>query len=310
MQGTAVEWSLVPLDRCEICGERERMRLGIRSNVQLSRTLALPPGAPVTTVFRCRGCRLVYCDPQPRGHSVEEVYGGVDDYFTIEIDEQRLDWYRRVAERLAGYREGRKGRLLDVGCGRGELVHAARQAGWDAHGIDPDGHFVEFARRRFGLTTVRAADLDDADLPRRSFDAVTLNGVLEHIPNPVETVRKAAALLAPGGVLFFEVPHGDVIRFAAADLVLRALQSPFSTHLSPFHPPYHLYEFSRRSVRRLAAAAGLDLLAVRYFPGSNRFPRGPGLRARAMRLAYGVLVRMENATGRTYNLHAFLRAPM
>jgi 2-polyprenyl-3-methyl-5-hydroxy-6-metoxy-1,4-benzoquinol methylase len=263
----------------------------------------------MTTVFRCRQCRLVYCDPRPAGDTVEEVYGSVDDYFTIAINQQRLDSYRQLAERLTAHRHGSKGLLLDVGCGRGEFVHAARQVGWKAYGIDPNRHFVEFARQRFELATVRAADLDDPSLPRGSFDAVTLNGVLEHIPDPVATVRKAAELLARGGVLFFEVPHGDVIRFAAADLVLRALRRPFTTHLSPFHPPYHLYEFSRAAVDRLAAAAGLEVLEVSCFPGTNRFPRSASLRGRMLRLAYGALVRLENATGRTYNLHAFLRAP-
>jgi hypothetical protein len=262
----------------------------------------------MTTVFRCRQCRLVYCDPRPAGDTVEEVYGTVDDYFTIAIDQQRLNSYRQLAERLAAHRHGSKGLLLDVGCGRGEFVHAARQVGWKAYGIDPNRHFVEFARQRFELATVRAADLDDPSLPRGSFDAVTLNGVLEHIPDPVATVRKAAELLARGGVLLRGASRRRHQVCGCGPCSARAAPP---VHHSPLAvpPAIPLYEFSRPAVDRLAAAAGLEVLEVSCFPGTNRFPRAASLRGRMLRLAYGALVRLENATGRTYNLHAFLRAP-
>lgn len=109
MRSSGVNWSFVPVERCEVCGERLRTRLGIRSDVRLSQTLRLPREAPVTTVFRCARCRLVYCDPRPQGRSVEEVYGDVEDYFTIPIDQERLSHYSELAERLASYRSGTKG---------------------------------------------------------------------------------------------------------------------------------------------------------------------------------------------------------
>jgi 2-polyprenyl-3-methyl-5-hydroxy-6-metoxy-1,4-benzoquinol methylase len=290
-----------------VCGSSERRRLGLRGDAPITASLGAREDAPTTTVYRCRGCRLVYCDPIPSGDTVEDVYGGVEDYFTIPIDEARLEYYRSVGRTLLDVRGGRAGRLLDVGCGRGEFVHAAGQVGWEAHGIDPDAPFVEYARARFGLETVTAAEIDASGFPPGSFDAITLNGVLEHIPEPVPALEHAARLLAPDGVLFFEVPNGDVVRFAAADLVLRALRSPFTSHLSPFRPPYHLYEFSPASARRLVESAGLTLFDLRFHPGTNRFPRLGSARARLLRFAYGALVGVENATGRTYNLHAYAR---
>jgi 2-polyprenyl-3-methyl-5-hydroxy-6-metoxy-1,4-benzoquinol methylase len=301
----ARRWSFEERGRCEACDGTRRRRLGLRGDRPLTASLR-SDGQVVTTVYRCAQCGLVYCDPVPLGVSVEEVYGGVDDYFTIAIDDERLAYYRSLAEDLRR-RTGRAGRLLDVGCGRGEFVYSASQVGWDAHGVDPDSAFVDFAKRRFGLTNVVAAELDEAGFADGSFDAITLNGVLEHIPRPRAALVHAVRLLAPGGILFFEVPNGAVLRFSAADAVLRLIGSGLTSHLSPFRPPFHLYEFSAAAARRMLDTVGLACEAVHFHPGKNRFPHYSGLRNRLLRTAYGALVAAENATGRTYNLHVYAR---
>jgi len=298
-------WSFEGRGQCEACDATRRRRLGLRGDRPLTASLR-SEGQIVTTAYRCSQCGLVYCDPVPLGVSVEEVYGGVDDYFTIAIDDERLAYYRSLAEGLRR-RTGRAGRLLDVGCGRGEFVYSASQIGWDAHGVDPDSAFVDFAKRRFGLTNVVAAELEDAGFADGSFDAITLNGVLEHIPRPRAALVHAARLLAPGGILFFEVPNGGVLRFSAADTVLRLIGSGLTSHLSPFRPPFHLYEFSAAAARQILDKVGLTCEAVDFHPGQNRFPHYPGLRNRVLRMAYGALVAIENATGRTYNLHVYAR---
>jgi 2-polyprenyl-3-methyl-5-hydroxy-6-metoxy-1,4-benzoquinol methylase len=233
------------------------------------------------------------------------VYGTVDDYFAIPIDQSRIDFYTRLATNIADIQNG-YGRMLDVGCGRGEFVYAARQIGWDAHGIDPDSHFPEFARRRFGLTTVRSVPLSDVVAAGETFDALSLNAVLEHIPRPTETMRQASLVVRPGGTIFIEVPHGQILRFWAADVMLRLLGNPSTTHLSPFHPPYHLYEFSRQAVSTLLSRTGFEVVRVEFWPGSNRVPANM-LSARLKRILYGALVAAENMSGRTYNLHVYAR---
>jgi hypothetical protein len=216
-------WSFESVAQCEICGSPERRRLGIRTPQPLTRSLRMPDGLPSTSVFACSGCGLIYSDPRPSGNSVEDVYGTIDDYFCIPIDEQRMRFYRDLATRLAALQPA-PGRMLDVGCGRGEFVCAARSVGWDAHGIDPDRHFPEFARQRFGLTTVRALDLADVVSAGERYDAITLNAVLEHIPRPQETLRVSPLRVQPRRRRAAARGHG--IRHAARRVLARHQSIP------------------------------------------------------------------------------------
>lgn len=299
-------WVYQPVPRCEVCGSSDRRWHGVRTPQPVTQALHVDPSLPRTDVYECRDCGLFYSDPRPSGHSVEAVYGTVDDYFSIAIDDARLEWYRGLARKLERIR-GTAGTLLDVGCGRGEFVAMAREVGWDASGIDPDPHFVEFARSHFGLESVRSVELEVLEAEGATFDAMSLNAVLEHIPEPAVTVGRISRMLRPGGALFIEVPHGHIARFWAADRLLRLAGSRATTHLSPFHAPYHLYEFSERSLRVLLDRFGIDVVHVEFWPGTNRAPRGRGVKGRLMHILYGALVRLENLTGRTYNLHVYAR---
>jgi len=91
------------------------------------------------------------------------------------------------------------GRLLDVGCGDGTFLLAARAAGWRTAGTELN---PELARAE-GLDVHPALDGVRALAP---FDAITLWHVLEHLPNPGDTLDSLRALLAPGGVLIIAVP--------------------------------------------------------------------------------------------------------
>lgn len=98
------------------------------------------------------------------------------------------------------------GRLLDVGAAGGAFVVEAAAAGYDAWGIEPTPAFATHARNTFGVD-VRAATLEDTPLERESLDVVTMWHVLEHVPEPVEQLRRVAAALRPGGVVAIEVPN-------------------------------------------------------------------------------------------------------
>ena len=96
--------------------------------------------------------------------------------------------------------------VLDVGCGRGELLGLLREAGVEAHGIDADSDMVAYARGD-GL------DVEQADLVEYlqragddSLGAIFMGQVVEHLPAPtlVQTFQLAAAKLRPGGVLIAE----------------------------------------------------------------------------------------------------------
>ena len=97
------------------------------------------------------------------------------------------------------------GRLLDVGCGDGELGALMMERGWRVSGIEPSAPAVERARRR-GVDAVEGT-LETAELEPGAWDAIVFNHSLEHIPAPVEALARARDALRPHGLVAISVPN-------------------------------------------------------------------------------------------------------
>lgn len=115
------------------------------------------------------------------------------------------DYPVKLARRLLETAYGAPGRLLDVGCGRGEYLSAFAGLGFDVAGVDvsPDA-----PRLAGGAFPVAVADLETQPLPypAESFDFVFSKSVVEHVRAPVSVLAKAYAALKPGGVAVVMTP--------------------------------------------------------------------------------------------------------
>lgn len=136
------------------------------------------------------------------------------------------------------------GRLLDVGCGSGEWLQTMRGLGWQGEGVDFDEAAVKVGRQR-GLA-VRCGTVQQQNYPSESFDAIILNHVIEHVPEPVGTVSECRRILKRGGKLVLCTPNSSSL----GHLV-------FKENWRGLEPPRHLHLFSPQSLRRL-----LDLAAI------------------------------------------------
>lgn len=144
-------------------------------------------------VWTCGGCGWGVTEPvpdEPGRYYPQAYYGGrhgVTERFCLR---RRLRWIGRTT-----------GRLLDIGCGDGSFLLAARRAGWDVAGIERNTG----PARRAGLRV--AENLEELEKQGGSpFDRITLWHSLEHIAEGPELVRKAAGLLASGGKIVIAVP--------------------------------------------------------------------------------------------------------
>ncbi len=146
------------------------------------------------------------------------------------------------------------GRLLDVGCWKGDFMAAALAAGKcrEAVGVDIVEAGVEWARAR-GLDA-RLHNLNDGPLPfpNASFDAVTMLGVLEHLFDPYFAVAEARRVLRAGGCFIVAVPNAASFSNRARILAGR---SPV-TSLDPGWDGGHLHYFTVHSLRQLVRQAG------------------------------------------------------
>lgn len=97
------------------------------------------------------------------------------------------------------------GRLLDVGCGDGELGERMSARGWHVAGIDPSPAAVGRARDR-GVDAVEGT-LETVAVESSAYDAVVFNHSLEHVPAPVEALAAARRATRPNGLLAVSVPN-------------------------------------------------------------------------------------------------------
>jgi 2-polyprenyl-3-methyl-5-hydroxy-6-metoxy-1,4-benzoquinol methylase len=205
------------------------------------------------TVVRCASCDLVYVNPAFDADHYQAMYGS-REYQAIMKDLGEASHEYRV-ERFGAERveimtrhlrltDGRPPRYLDVGSSTGFVVEAARDRGWDAVGIDLNPSAVAFGRAR-GLD-LRTEWLEDVDFPDGSFDAVSLFDVLEHLLQPVDTLRACARLLGPGGILFLYVPNYD-----SASRLLMGKEAHF------IWPTHHLNYYTPTTIADLMAREGL-----------------------------------------------------
>jgi 2-polyprenyl-3-methyl-5-hydroxy-6-metoxy-1,4-benzoquinol methylase len=144
------------------------------------------------------------------------------------------------------------GPVVDIGCGRGELVRLLQADGFDAEGIDISPEQAALARTA-GVARVRQGDFRAilAAHPAH-YAAITATDLLEHLTKPevLQTFDDVAAALAPGGVFVGRVPNAV---------------SPLGGHIRDGDFT-HQTSFTARSIRQLAAAAGFGMVLVRSCP--------------------------------------------
>lgn len=142
-----------------------------------------------------------------------------------------------------------KGRLLDIGCGGGDLVKLMQQWGWQAEGIEPDYMAVKNARLK-GLK-IHHGDFLEYDFKDNTFDAILSSHVFEHIFEPVDFLKKCYRILKPGGKLCIATPNADSWQ-----------HSYFKKSWMALDAPRHLYLFSPHSMKICAKGANIKHYSV------------------------------------------------
>jgi 2-polyprenyl-3-methyl-5-hydroxy-6-metoxy-1,4-benzoquinol methylase len=142
--------------------------------------------------------------------------------------------------------------LLDVGCGGGVFLKLARELGANVQGVEPSPHGAATARRA-GIPVFNGTlDAFLAENREARFDLITANHVVEHHPDPVALLTQMRAALSTGGKIWFSVPNAG----SSGALSLR-----WRWHSCDL--PYHLMQFTPKSVREAAKKADLEIKDLR-----------------------------------------------
>lgn len=260
-----ISYQFNPVAHCDMCGSRNFELLGLR----LNGTQGLRPKAVsgiAVSVKQCCDCGLIFSDPQPVPNRLSDHYGippeeywselyWPPDFFSHEI---------ATAKRLLNFRPGMS--ALDIGAGTGEIMKALIRSGFDAWGLEPSEPFYERAVNDVDPSRLQLATVEEAQFEER-FDFITFGAVLEHLYSPSLALRRAFDWLKPGGIVQAEVPSTKYLISKLVNVYLRLRGTTYVTHLSPMHPPYHLYEFSLDSFRNYGLAEhSYQVCTIRHFP--------------------------------------------
>lgn len=189
----------------------------------------------------CQRCRTLFTARLPVAAESTD-YGGYYHPGNLEVP---AFVHRQLERVVASFEPWRRcNRWLDVGCGAGALMAAARRRRWDVIGTEVAAGAAEAVRAQ-GFE-VRTGELERLGLPAGGFDVISMVEVVEHVPDPRALLDAAGTLLRPEGAIYITTPH-------ARGVSARLLR----TRWSVVSPPEHLQLFSARGLRGAAVAAGL-----------------------------------------------------
>lgn len=234
---------------CLICGGATRRKLSVNSGPWSAE-------AKDYEIVRCATCHFEFVDPIP---STDELLGqyDTDDFFEYSLFRNEIDLddpaktlpapVIAANDDMLDYAEarlGRKGSFCDVGCGEGKVVWWAAHRGWDAAGIEPSEYAAKMAVSELEID-VRRGVLEDGLFDGRRFDVVSLSHVLEHLPDPMDALKRLRDLVADDGFLHIEIPNlNSLARYYARD------------EWRHYVPPRHLVYFSNKTLRAALTQSG------------------------------------------------------
>jgi 2-polyprenyl-3-methyl-5-hydroxy-6-metoxy-1,4-benzoquinol methylase len=164
--------------------------------------------------------------------------------------------------------------MLEVGCGRGEFLIGAARQGWKVRGVEMTKGFASAAISS-GLE-VECAPILDCKALDDEYDSLLMVAVLEHLYDPLQTLRRLWRSLRPGGLLFVEVPNELSLEMRLGNAYMKVRGRDWVVNLSPTFSPYHVVGWSRRSLTSALTMAGFQILAPPRHTRNKVLPRERG----------------------------------
>lgn len=236
---------------CNLCGSFEATEVfasTLPADLSLALTKRFAPADHASghdRIIRCTHCGLVFSNPRIKREYIWQGYSDAVDMKYATQSEERMDTFKCALKKIEKYCP-KRGRMLDVGCAAGFFLKVAKEAGWEAYGIEPNKGLAQFGAERYGVH-ISSKDFLESDFAPRSFQVITFWDVLEHVTDPSAYVRRAFELLAPGGYLFVNFPD-------------------FGSRLARwtgekwwFLSPVHIFYFDRRTLRSMLEKCGFSL---------------------------------------------------
>jgi 2-polyprenyl-3-methyl-5-hydroxy-6-metoxy-1,4-benzoquinol methylase len=165
-----------------------------------------------------------------------------------------------VLDAAKPYKSG--GTLLDVGANIGFMLELAQERGFKATGVEPSPAANRYAHNKLHLNMIEGY-FPPPELDNQYFDLITLNHVLEHVPDPINFLGEIKRHLNPDGVAIIMSPCYTSL-----------MASILGRKWGGYQPTQHIWQFTPETAAQLAGRAGLQVLqhyksSLGHYVGSN-----------------------------------------
>lgn len=180
---------------------------------------------------------------------VKETYGFPDIYERARNDlaERDIYWLNAILKHKLP-----PAKSFELGCAHGGSVFLMQMAGFNAEGSEMSPWLCEFANDTFGIP-MHCGTIEDSSFENESLDCIIMMDVLEHMPNPVQSLQKIHGLLKEDGILVIQAPWWRSTEKTYEDM--KRDDELFLLHLKEQE---HLYLYSENSINKLLIQVGFS----------------------------------------------------
>jgi len=209
------------------------------------------------TYKQCYVCGTAQIHPIPSQEKLHRLYEAHYNYKGVG---KKVRFYERVREKfpfrlwslidgdLSFHTRKFSGRLLEIGCNEGRNLTLYKMNGAQAEGLEINREAAAVARSRGHTVHVQPLE---SFVPVTLYDAVALPNALEHFTNPHEVLSFLGRLIRPGGEIWVSVPNVNSWQ-----------RHVFRRYWINWHPPFHIFHFSARSLTRLLEKHGFSDILI------------------------------------------------
>jgi len=239
-------------EKCHICGSNKFLLLKKTNKYNFG---------------KCLNCEVFYVNPVPKikndiAKNFYNKYGYNKNFIKFFKNYKPLfllsleNKLKKIKSLLNQSLINRSLKFLDIGCGGGGYVYAAKKVGLDAYGIDIDKESCLFAKS-LGLNIFNG-EISDANYPNNFFDIIQLKQTLEHIYDPKQFLTEINRILKKNGVLIIDVPNqnGFIPK-------IKILLNTKNNEYGFLQPPRHLYAYTTKSLKYLLERNNFKI--INYF---------------------------------------------
>lgn len=263
----------VRCELCPLCGSVDCTKLFVAVDVQFSKTLEEFP------IVKCKNCALQYLKERPNLSAIANFYPKSYGTYQAELSSNQSvgNKVRTIIGKYAKSKLKKRqstildkilrkvipnywnlalsldpnSNVLDVGCGAGWKLDKIKEFGCNTYGVDISQDATQVAHQK-GHNVI-FGEIDDIPWPEKFFDGILISHVIEHLPDPVGTIKKVFLLLKKDGLLLVETPNQKGI-----------LATIFKQDYWQVDAPRHFQLFNKNNLKFLLENNGFHIKQIKF----------------------------------------------